>query len=275
MRNEILAQITFGSYPKDAEESWCEQVELAFDGFMGDLPRRGQTLGDATHGVIEGELKTFVRLAAADALEERYISIYGRKHLTELETLFGLAPEIKILTSLAEVEAPADWRKAEWLVLYGAAVNGLAPVRNQEGECLPSYLFPIDTNEMERVWFWARSQDRHENIWFSSGSLEEEAFVALADPKSRLNLDAMELIGRLEKATGKPTYRYLFRHYALPQDAEENRACPGCGDSWKVSDEIFDFRCEPCRIVSNAGVAEDENDWASIGSWRGQGQLMR
>lgn len=193
--------------------------------------------------------------------------------MIKLESLFGRSPEIKILTPKASAEAPADWKEADWLVLFGSGIDGQAPVLNQDGSRLPSYLFPIDADEMERLCFWARAQHRHESIWFSSASLEVEAYVALAAPHSRLNLDAKQLTERLEKATGKPTYRYLFRHYGLLNGAEKNRVCPGCGHAWKVENEHFDFRCEPCRLISDIGPDDDdedgENHLSIVGTWQG------
>lgn len=269
MKNHILAEITFGIYPDNADQDWYDEMKQAFYGLMGNLPRCGQILGEWTQGVVDGELKAFVELPAADSLEEKYMSKYGLNYLVNLQALFGRAPEIKILTSKASAEPLADWRTAEWLVLYISGVDGVAPIRDQDCSCLPSYLLPIDADEMERLCFWARSQDRHERIWFASASLEPETYVALASPHSRLNLDAKQLTERLEKATRKPTYRYLFRHYALPNGAEENRLCPGCGSEWKVENERFAFRCEPCRLISDIGPDdEDENNWAVVGTWQ-------
>ena len=97
--------------------------------------------------------------------------------------------------------------------------------------------------------------------------------TALTDPRSSLNARARALAAMVEKATGKPTYTHLFRHYALPGDTETTRPCPLCGSSWKVEGEVFHFRCEPCRLTSNLGPAsgqdEHEDALARIGTWQG------
>lgn len=40
---------------------------------------------------------------------------------------------------------------------------------------------------------------------------------------------------------------------------------------WRVVNEIFKFRCEPCRLISDAGPAEDENNLAHIGTCLARG----
>lgn len=259
MKNSILAEITFGPYPDDAESSWCNEVDRAVSWFSCCLARCGQIYGEGMQAVVAGELKAYLQLTALDALDEKHASKYVRENLEKLHSLFGRAPEIRLLTPEAQAEPLPDWRQSEWLVLYGSDICALAPVINQDGLNIPTYLLPIDANGMEGLYFWARSQERHYHIWLASASLEMETYVALADPKSRLNADALELTEQLEKATGKPVYRYLFRHYALPGEAELNRACPGCGMDWRKENENHDFRCEPCRLISDTGVAEDEN----------------
>ena len=260
----------------DAEEEWCERVEENLELFLSNLPRCGQIIGEATRGVIDGTLQAYVRLPRTDALDARHMSRYARARLVKLESLLGCPMDVSILTHACRPEDQIHWRQAKWLVLYGGAgTDGIAPVRDQDNACIPSYLLPIDADNMERVCFWARDEERHSGLWFSSRSLEKETFMALADPKSALNTQARELAVMVEKATGKPTYTHLFRHYALPGTEESTRPCPLCGGPWKVEGESFEFRCEPCRLISNSGPDTNEDEHASelarIGTWQGSG----
>ncbi len=273
MESHILAQLTFGPWHEDAAEEWKEKVEEAFESFLYILPKCSQIIGEAVHGVSDGKLQAYVRLPRLDALDAHHLSRYERSRLTVLETLLGCPMEIRILSHGDGVLDQVDWRQAEWLVLYGAGTDGMAPVRDLNKRCIPSYLLPIDADNMERLCFWARDEERHCRIWFSSRSLEKETFVALADPKSDLNTWARELALMVEKATGKPTYTHLFRHYALPDDDELTRPCPLCGGDWKVGGEAFEFRCEPCRLTSYAGCdtgGKNAEEFARIGTWPGR-----
>lgn len=273
MKSHILAQLTFGSWRDDADEEWKESVKDAMELFLGSLPKWGQIIGEAVHGVIDTRLQAYVRLPRSDALDACHMSRYAQDWLGKLEALCGCAMAVRILTPVDGIQAHADWNQAAWLVLYGAGLDGLAPVRDQNMNQLPSYLLPIDADEMEKIFFWARNEDRHSGLWFSGVSLEKEIFVALADPRSDLNFHARDLAAMVEKATGKPTYIHLFRHYALPGGAELTRPCPLCGGPWKVEGETFEFRCEPCRLTSYSGPGGDgsemEKELAQIGTWQG------
>jgi predicted nucleic acid-binding Zn ribbon protein len=273
MKSHILAQLTFGPWRDDADEAWKESVEYTLESFLGNLLRCSQIIGQAIHGVIDGAVQAHVRLPRADALDTRHMSKYARAWLAKLESLLDCPMDVRFLTQGDGVEDKVDWRQAAWLILLGADTDGIAPVRDQSKACVPSYLLPIDADNMERICFWARDKDRHYSLWFSSMSLEKETFIALADPKSDLNIQARGLAAMVEKAIGKPTYTHLFRHYALPDDKESNRLCPLCGGSWKVEGETFEFRCAPCRLISNLGPSTDEgehaNELARVGVWQG------
>ncbi|BCR28036.1 hypothetical protein KAM448_00350 [Aeromonas caviae] len=70
----------------------------------------------------------------------------------------------------------------------------------------------------------------------------------------RLHRRGSDLARRLEVLSGIPTYYYLYRVGGLSATEERARPCPGCGGPWALAaplHEIFDFKCEPCRLVSN------------------------
>ncbi|MGV3658528.1 MAG: DUF2310 family Zn-ribbon-containing protein [Prosthecobacter sp.] len=268
MKSHILAQLTFGPWRDDADEEWENSVEHTLVWFLGHLLRCSQIIGDPVYGIIEGVVQAQVRLPHLDALDAHHMSSCGRADLEKLECLLGCRMEIRLLASGCGVQDQTDWKQATWLVLYGASLQGLAPVRDQNLACIPSYLLPMDELQKEKLFFWACDEDCHSRLWFSSGSLEKETYVAMADPRSALNVRARELAAMVEKATGKPTYTYLFRHYSLPGDSELTRPCPLCGGAWKV-EEAVEFRCEPCRLTSSSAADLGEEELARIGTWQG------
>ncbi|WP_423825319.1 DUF2310 family Zn-ribbon-containing protein, partial [Salmonella enterica] len=49
-------------------------------------------------------------------------------------------------------------------------------------------------------------------------------------------------------------YYYHYRVGGSSLAQEKARPCPKCGGEWLLDEplhDIFHFRCEPCRIVSN------------------------
>jgi predicted nucleic acid-binding Zn ribbon protein len=268
MERTLLAEITFGLWPQSPSAEWLDELDQAYEGLISNLLRSGQIIGEARRGVVGGEVRAYVRVPWHDSLEPRFFTCYGERNWEQCTTLFGREPTFRMLDGGDSTQEPADWRKAPWLVLAGSYLFGLAPVRDHAGAYLPNYLFPLEAREMEGLYFWANDGRRLSGLWFS-GVLEEQTLREMADPLSPFNLAGHRRSREVEAAVGKPVYLELFRHYQLPGDEESTRPCPLCGQPWKVVDEYFAFRCEPCRIVCDLGPGEDENGWASIGAWQG------
>ncbi len=268
MDREVLAQIKFGPWLPDADEEWRNSLDSAFHSFTGDLLRSGQIIGDAPYGVVDGMLQAFVRLPDADSLNHSHLSRCCPEAMASLQSLFGLEPEVLILDHGDPLKKIADWQTSPWLVLFGASVDGHAPVRDHQCRGVPSYRLPLNSIQRCNLRAWAGNQANHHDIWLASGSLEIEAYKALADPCSELNMEGRKLAMMIETATGKAVYTEIFRYFSFDAAAELKRPCPLCGAAWKVTDEHFDFRCEPCRIVSSLGSTRDEDDLARIGAWQ-------
>ncbi|MBX3324353.1 MAG: DUF2310 family Zn-ribbon-containing protein [Nitrospira sp.] len=75
----------------------------------------------------------------------------------------------------------------------------------------------------------------------------------------------------IETATRIPTYYYLFRYHGRLK--EKLRRCPLCGGAWRVRSpkgltrfSHFDFRCKPCRLVSNmaSSIGDDEDERLAV-----------
>ena len=275
MENHIIAQITFGRVPANANAAWHEEVDESVVLWFSSMQRSGQILGEPMHGCEEDVCKAYVRLPAPDSMREEYCSRYTREHIKSLSSLFGQKPDVRLLTHGNRDQTCADWQSSPWLVLFGTSVDGLGPVRTSDFSCIPNYLLPLDADEAERLTFWARNRECHERIWFSSGSLEIEAYRALADPLSELNLRAASLALNLEKAVKKPVFTRLFRHYALSDGAEDNRLCPLCSEAWRVPDKEFPYRCDPCRLLCEIGPSGAENGLEWIGTWEARAKMAR
>lgn len=267
MKDAIISKITFGRTPENADEVWHEQTEEALEAWFRALQRHGQILGTPVRGVEAEAWFAFVRQPCRDSLAEENSSRYVLKQLERLTLFFGQRPEIQLLTQGCPEWTCSKWQESPWLVLLGATEDGLGALRASDLSCIPNYQMPLDADDSERLSFWAQAQERHESIWFSSRSLEIAAYRALADPLSELNLQAARLAWQVEKAVGKPVFTVLFRHYALPDGLEKSRPCPLCGEPWRVEDQDFPFRCEPCRLLGEIGPSRPENGLEWIGTW--------
>ena len=270
MARDSLAILNFGPWPVDPGDGWMNEAEHAVEGLFSNFQRMGQMVGEASQGIVDGNFCAYLRLPATDSLNHAFVSIYGRKDWDECTRLFGREPRVEILDPGDSEVQSGSWVNSPWFVLFGGWPAGTAPLRDHRVDGVPSYLFPIDADLAEKLFFWAKDNERLEGLWFSGGCLEEQALRELADPLSYHMLQAFALARKVEDLVHKPVYINLFRHYRLPESEEGTRPCPLCGESWDVPNEAFDFRCEPCRLVCDSGPAEDENDWSNIGTWQGE-----
>ncbi len=269
MERRVLAQITFGPWREDADEEWLREMDNSFNEFMTCLRRSGHVMESAPYGVIDGELRCFMRLTRADSLERKHFSAHSLEALAKLASVLGSEPSMVVLDQGDPKACNGHWQEAPWLVIYGSSWECNPPVRDHQLRPIPTYLLPLDPRQCEDLSRWEDQNDNMFSVWVDSSSLENEAYRALADPLSDLNVEARELARVVEEATGKPVYAEIYRYYMLPGDAESNRPCPLCGSAWRVEGERVDCRCEPCRIICSLGNTEDEDDLASIGTWRG------
>ena len=63
-----------------------------------------------------------------------------------------------------------------------------------------------------------------------------------------------DITKRISFLTKKPVYYYLYRVGGVDKASELERKCPSCNGDWKLDEPwfgLFDFRCEPCGLVSN------------------------
>ena len=76
----------------------------------------------------------------------------------------------------------------------------------------------------------------------------------MGEVDSKLYYRGSNLSKRIQSVTKVPTYYYLYRVAGISLEDEQQRKCPSCGGDWRLVSplfDIFDFKCEPCQLVSN------------------------
>lgn len=190
---------------------------------------------------------------------------------------FERRPKVVLLEPTLERKR-LSWRSAKTLFLHTDMFKSGFPVGSPELRgAVPVYQLPISHQDRDYLLRWTREYRDHDSIWVGSGKLEIAAYREMADPRSKLSQEGREHCRIVEKATGIPTYYYLFRYHGRAK-GEEQRRCPLCEETWRVPSpkgvtrfSRFEFRCKSCRLVSNmassTGDKEDER-LASIGEPR-------
>jgi predicted nucleic acid-binding Zn ribbon protein len=80
---------------------------------------------------------------------------------------------------------------------------------------------------------------------------------------SSLSRRGIEICNQITNLTGLPTYYYLHRYNDQKRALEEKRKCPSCGGDWLLKEslhELFDFKCDQCRLLSNISWSAKKNE---------------
>jgi len=233
-------------------------VEHAINGFMEALRYNGQVLG-REFPVVVGEGTFFVRAVCPEkeSLHPSYYSDYVNVCLERLTQASVLAPRVKILGRDLNSEQTAKESTPSWQILYTTYVHTCSPLR--DGETLmpiPLYRnFPTFNGDHKAIIKWQTEWQACDELQMAGGCKAEHAALnEISNVDSDLFRRGWDLRGRIEHLTNIPTYYYQYQVGGRSLQEQQDRRCPCCGGNWildKPLHDIFYFKCDSCRIMSN------------------------
>ncbi|CAM3600271.1 hypothetical protein VA7868_02187 [Vibrio aerogenes CECT 7868] len=234
-------------------------VEQAIYGLIEAFRFNGQLLG-REFPVVMGEEGIFsVRAMCPEkqSLHPDYHSDFVKVCLSRLTDAGLLAPKVKIIGLDIHSEQTDTSETREWQILYTTYVHTCSPLRNGDNLLpVPLYRIPPTFNgDHKAVIKWQTEWQACDELQMAGGCRAEHAALKeLNHPESDLFRRGWDLRGRIEYLTGIPTYYYQYQVGGVSLEAEQQRLCPVCGGEWRLHEpvhDIFHFRCEKCRIISN------------------------
>ncbi len=233
-------------------------VEGVISGLLEALRFNGQILG-REFPVVMGDGEFFVRAVCAEkqSLHPNHHSDFVRRCIARLAEASLLAPKIRVLGRDIHSEQTDPDAPREWQVLYTTYVHTCSPLRN--GDTLlpiPLYRIPATFNgDHKAVIKWQTEWQACDELQMAGGcQAEHAALKEMMLPDSDLFRRGWDLRGRIEYLTKIPTYFYQYRVGGSSLESEQHRRCPKCGGEWRLAEplhDIFHFKCDSCRIVSN------------------------
>ncbi|GGB62312.1 Zn-ribbon-containing protein [Shewanella inventionis] len=239
-------------------DTTIDAAEKAINGLLEALRANGQILGrEFAVAFNDGEFKVRLLLPEKISLSNRFNSPWVKSALKGLTQAKLLAPREKLIgqdinSEVSNIEPPS------WQLLYTSYVHMCSPLRSGDNLLpIPLYRLPATFNgDHKQIIKWQSEWQACDEIQMAAATKAE--FAAL-DEITRTDSDLFrrgwDLRGRVEYLTKVPTYYYLYRVGGESLQTELNRPCPRCGSKdWKLDQpllDMFHFRCEPCRIVSN------------------------
>lgn len=233
-------------------------VDKAINGLMDALRYNGQVLG-REFPIVMGDGEFYVRVVCPeqDSLHPRYHSDFVKVCMNRLSDASLLAPKMRMLGRDLNSEQAAEEETPSWQVLYTTYVHTCSPLRSGE-TLLPIPLYrnePTLNGDHKAVIKWQTEWQACDEIQMAGGCRAEHAALhEICDVDSVLFRRGWDLRGRIEYITKVPTYYYQYRVGGQSLESEKARKCPKCGGEWLLDEplhDIFYFKCDECRIMSN------------------------
>ena len=209
--------------------------------------------------IVMGDGEFFVRVVCPeqDSLHPDYHSDFVKVCLDRLSEASLLTPKARLLGRDLNSEQAAEDTMPSWQVLYTTYVHTCSPLRS--GDTLlpiPLYRNSATLNGDHKALIkWQTEWQACDEIQMAGACRAEHAALhEICDVDSVLFKRGWDLRGRIEHLTKIPTYYYQYRVGGKNLETEKQRKCPKCGGDWLLAEpelDIFHFKCDECRIVSN------------------------
>jgi predicted nucleic acid-binding Zn ribbon protein len=240
-----------------ADTSFAE-AEQGIRYYLEKLIFQGQILG-REFPTYQAQDSFFSRvvLPQADALEKKSHSTAGLDALERLQQVGLSYPKLAILGDdlMSNHTDPCPSHSALILFCSFSATNSVLYCAEHFA---PVPLYKVGRNsgeDFESLVRWQLQYQALDEIQMQeSRVLLKSAEQSLQGFYSGLNQQGYKQARALSNELQKPVYYYLYSGSSPDCSLDAGKKCPCCGSDWKLTESwhgLFDFRCEPCQLVSN------------------------
>ncbi len=220
----------------------------------------GQMIGreaGVTHfqSVDESYFQVSLAIPRQDSLMAKYNSEEVNKALFKAESYGVEFSNFELVGRDYRADVTSNKSDSDFLLLYTTHLDSCSPVFNSN-DFLPLPLYEVTHSNQKlasEILRWQEDWQACDQLQMNGSTLEQTALQQISDFNSDLSQRGRWLCSQIEKSTQKPTYYYLYR-LGKDEKIEYNRTCPSCNGHWKLSQpihEIFYFKCDKCRLISN------------------------
>lgn len=248
-----LAQLQF----KVIADTDFNTAEGAIRRYLEALIFNGQVLGrEFPTAWQQDSFLSRVVLPAEQALHTAHHSGRARAALKLLATA-GLAyPQLTVQGMDLMSQHTDPCQQPASLIVYSRFQDSCSAVRCAEHFApVPLYQLHTAAADHEALIRWQLQYQALDEIQMQhTRVLKKTAERSLQQLHSELNRQGRQLARQLEQANKLPVYYALYSGSSDHCAGEANKTCPSCGQAWRLSEpllEIFDFKCERCRLLSN------------------------
>lgn len=232
-------------------------AESAIRRYLETLIFNGQALGrEFPTAWQQDNFCTRIVIPEQHALQQPFHSKRGIKALQHLSEA-GLAyPQSAVLGMDLMSQHTDPCPKPPFLLLYSRFNDTCSALRCGEHFApVPVYKLQTDSEDHEALIRWQLQYQALDEVQMQhSRVLNKAAERSLQQINSVLNRQGRKLARQYERLNQLPVFYALYSGSSKDCAVEATKCCPGCGQNWRLAEplhQIFDFKCEQCRLVSN------------------------
>lgn len=232
-------------------------AESAIRRYLETLIFNGQALGrEFPTAWQQDNFCTRIVIPEQHALQQPFHSKRGIKALQHLSEA-GLAyPQSAVLGMDLMSQHTDPCPTPPFLLLYSRFNDTCSALRCGEHFApVPVYKLQTDSEDHEALIRWQLQYQALDEVQMQhSRVLNKAAERSLQQINSVLNRQGRKLARQYERLNQLPVFYALYSGSSKDCAVEATKCCPGCGQNWRLAEplhQIFDFKCEQCRLVSN------------------------
>lgn len=234
-------------------ESQMEVIDL----LLGAWRMNGQILGDQFPTArIELGYRVYVTTLECDSISIDNQNKYVEKYTEALADVGLSKPEVTIVGDEPQSRGACTCLTTDFYILYTTYVTLETPVRC--GHCfnpVPLYRTPKTyDDEYYDIVCWQSDYQSCDSLQMNCTIGERFAINQMSKLESPLTRIGLEICESILSRTGIPVYYYLYAWNGKNYEIEASRKCPKCRGAWVQTEplhEIFDFKCDECKLLSN------------------------
>jgi predicted nucleic acid-binding Zn ribbon protein len=246
------AKITFEFTETKNFEALSDSVNY----LLGTWRKNGQILGKQfLMAKTENSFDVFVNIPDFDSLAEKFNNKYVAENLSDIDGL-KVVRKVTILGEEPESKHVCGCKRVKGYILFTNYLTLESPLKCFD--CfgvVPLYKVPkTKDEEYINILSWESDYQSCDSLQMNCRVGERFGTEQISKHDSPLSKIGLEICGKIETATGKKVYYYLYKYRAKSYETEQARKCPNCKGDWLLPESlhnIFDFKCDNCRLLSN------------------------
>lgn len=249
----ILTRLIFECF----QDTTLTAAERAISGLITELKYNGQIIGNEFPCLLkDGHFVTQALCPTEDALMHSNNNKAVNRALNALIDAGLLKPKVDVLGQELHSDMSDPEHTPSWQILYTSYVQTCSPLRCGEHFApIPLYHQPKLANGCyKQLINWQQDWQACDQLQMNGRSAEFSSLKEIGDCDSSLSKRGLAIARQLEEHSGIATYYYLYRVGGESKQSEQQRRCPSCHGDWALAEpihQVFDFKCDDCRLVSN------------------------